>query len=472
MSDIKRPTVDKEISLGSNATRERRRTPLPKLQITILLILQLCEPITSTSIYPYINQLITELNITKGGQGKAGYYAGLIESLYFAAEALTVLQWGRISDHVGRKPVLLAGLAGSALSMICFGLSRTFTTLVISRCLCGVLNGNTGIMKSVMGELLDTTNRAEGLSLLPVVWFAGATIGPMIGGSLSRPYEQFPTYFKRAFWREYPYFFPNLGVAIFVFISFLLTLSLFEETLPRCRELSYSPLSSATDTSIEESRPPLRQLFTYPVTLSVSNYAIIAFLRSMFTVLLPLLMAMPVEIGGLGCSTIAIGYILGILGAYTGLFQTLFFAKFVRKFGERRVFIAGILSSCLSSVLFLLISIIVRRTGVTWVVWSLLTFSISLFPITGMCYSCVFIYIIASSPNKNSLGAINGISQTTVSLSRAIGPALATSLFSFSVENNILGGGAVYIILFMLSCLALLPALRLPPRPWDVDESE
>jgi len=71
-----------------------------------------------------------------------GYYAGLIDSLYYVAEAATVLQWGRISDRIGRKPVLLIGLMGSALSMLCFGLSRTFTALVISRCFCGVLNGN------------------------------------------------------------------------------------------------------------------------------------------------------------------------------------------------------------------------------------------------------------------------------------------------------------------------------------------
>ena len=53
------------------------------------------------------------------------------ESLFFVAEAVTVLQWGRISDRIGRKPVLLIGLMGSTLSMLCFGISRTFTALVL-----------------------------------------------------------------------------------------------------------------------------------------------------------------------------------------------------------------------------------------------------------------------------------------------------------------------------------------------------
>ena len=57
------------------------------------------------------------------------------ESLFFVTEALTVLQWSRASDHIGRKPVILIGLIGTALSMLAFGLSRTFWTLVLRFCL-------------------------------------------------------------------------------------------------------------------------------------------------------------------------------------------------------------------------------------------------------------------------------------------------------------------------------------------------
>jgi len=90
---------------------------------------------------------------------------------------MTVLQWSRASDRVGRKPILLIGLIGTMASILCFGLSRTFIRLVLSRCLCGLLNGNIGVMKSAMGELTDSTNRAEAFALMPVVWAAGASIG-------------------------------------------------------------------------------------------------------------------------------------------------------------------------------------------------------------------------------------------------------------------------------------------------------
>ena len=76
------------------------------------------------------------------------------------------------------------------------------------------------------------------------------------------------------------------------------------------------------------------------------------------------------------------------------------------------------------------------------------------------------IFITASAPTKGSLGATNGLAQMSVSVSRAFGPGMATSLFSFSAECNLLGGYAVYVILFVMSCFALLLAMCLPDQMW------
>lgn len=455
------PTVDEQTPLlaENGAKAAVKRTPLPKLQFAILLLVQLSEPIASASIFPYINQLIVELGITGGDKRKVGYYAGIIESLFFATQAVTIFRWGRISDRVGRKPVLLIGLAGTALSMICFGLSRTFWTLVISRCICGFLNGNVGVMKSTLGELTDPTNRAEGMAFIPVVWSIGTTIAPMIGGSLSRPHDRFPSVFRGEFWIEYPYFLPSFATAIFTTFAFLFTFLFLKETLKKTCKLSSADAVA--------KHLPIRDLLTYPVIISVSNYASIAFIEMSFLAFYPLFMSTPVEFGGLGLSPSTIGYILGALGAYIGTFQILFFPKFVRRFGERRVFINGVLVFMVYPFLFTLISIIVRGSGVTWVVWALLAFTFSLRGFTEMSFSCAFIYITAASSGSGSLGATNGISQTTVSIARAIGPGLSTSLFALSLETNILGGYAMYAVFVIFSSLALLLAVQLPRKMWD-----
>ena len=70
-------------------------------------------------------------------------------------------------------------------------------------------------------------------------------------------------------------------------------------------------------------------------------------------------------------------------------------------------------------------------------------------------------HVTESAPNRGSLGAINGLAQTAVSTARAVGPALSTSLFSFSVQYNILGGYGVYTTLTSVAGLAILLALEL-----------
>lgn len=79
-------------------------------------------------------------------------------------------------------------------------------------------------------------------------------------------------------------------------------------------------------------------------------------------------------------------------------------------------------------------------------------------------------FLTASAP-KSSRGSVNGLGQTSVSVARAIGPALSTSLFALSVEHNLLRGHAVYVVFFVISAGAVLLARRLPAEVWD-DEND
>jgi len=86
---------------------------------------------------------------------------------------------------------------------------------------------------------------------------------------------------------------------------------------------------------------------------------------------------------------------------------------------------------------------------------------------------CIYVFVTAAAPNRRSLGATHGLSQTAVSIARMIAPSMSTSLFSFSVERNLLGGYAVYAVFSFLSCFALWLAMSLPHevRPaWEGEE--
>jgi hypothetical protein len=60
--------------------RKIERTPLPKLQLAILFLIQFAEPVTATVIYPFVNQFVRETGITGGDETKTGYYAGIVVS--------------------------------------------------------------------------------------------------------------------------------------------------------------------------------------------------------------------------------------------------------------------------------------------------------------------------------------------------------------------------------------------------------
>ncbi len=66
-----------EQSMG-HPSGKSRPTPLPKMQIFILLMVLLAEPISSTVIYPFVNQFVRDTGITKGDEKRTGYYAGML----------------------------------------------------------------------------------------------------------------------------------------------------------------------------------------------------------------------------------------------------------------------------------------------------------------------------------------------------------------------------------------------------------
>ena len=63
---------------SSTGSESSKQTPLPKLQIFILFLTLLLEPITALVIYPFINQFVRETGITQGDERKTGHYAGII----------------------------------------------------------------------------------------------------------------------------------------------------------------------------------------------------------------------------------------------------------------------------------------------------------------------------------------------------------------------------------------------------------
>ncbi|KAF8589036.1 MFS general substrate transporter [Ramaria rubella] len=492
--DTVTPSEDLEEITNSKVDR---RTPLPKLQLFVLLYMQLAEPMTTHVMGPFIVQLIMETGITNGDVTKVGYYTGMVDSLFYLAEATTILQWGRLSDHIGRRPVLLIGLFGLSLSMFLLGLAQTFWLVVIARAMGGFLNGNIGVTKSMMGEMTDDTNVAQAFAMLPITFSIGNTLAPLIGGSLQHPYERFGGVFEAEFWRENPYFLPCVTASAFSISAFLVGFWLLQETAP-CKtwrlvskdqkNVPYIRLqgtdtqSSATldvPTPMTERslifptptsmRPPrLRSLLTPRVLVVILNYSILGSVEVAFGTLQPLVLSTPIEHGGLGMKPSVIGVCMAGFGITKGTISALFFAPLIRRFGTKTV-----ATTCAAAYLgcyglFPVMNALARIEGrLTPLVWSVLILQLTMATLPPMGFSAIFIYLTHAAPTRSALGSTNGLAQTITSIMRSFGPATATGLFALSLKYNLLGGNLVYIMFCFFTIIAIMATRLFPAKPWE-----
>ncbi|KIK60234.1 hypothetical protein GYMLUDRAFT_43976 [Collybiopsis luxurians FD-317 M1] len=442
------------------------QTPLPKRQIFLTLLIQLSEPITAMVIYPFIIKAVHGTGITQGDEKRTGYYAGIIESLFFISESLSAYHVGRASDFYGRRPVLLIGPLGLSIAMVIFGLSKSFWSMVVSRTLMGAFNGNIGVTKTVMAESTNETNRADAFTLMPLVWTIGTVIGSALGGVLADPARTWPSIFgKVSFFEQYPWFLPCFAAGLLAFCAFALSCWGLKETLPTKatkRKSSPSLLNDAEATpsygSVENDpstphlpapAPPttLSLLSDSRLRITLLGVGFFAFTDMSYAALLPLIYSTSIPLGGLGFSPYQIGLIMGTFGIFNGSWNWAVLRRFLKKTGARKTFIF-----CYSlflvhfSLLWALCEVASYSGEVTPLVWALLAFQLFISTAISTGYNAIYLMIVETAP-PNALGSANGLAQMVSSGARGFAPVFASSLFSYSLESRMVRGHLVEVVL-------------------------
>lgn len=122
--------------------------------------------------------------------GVSEFVATLLGSVYSLAQFLFVPVWGRVSDRVGRRPVLLWSVAATALSMAALGVGlawgRSIGWLFAARLLGGAATANLGTASAYIADITRPEERTKGMGLIGMAFGLGFILGPGIGGALAR----------------------------------------------------------------------------------------------------------------------------------------------------------------------------------------------------------------------------------------------------------------------------------------------
>ncbi|KIX02413.1 uncharacterized protein Z518_08354 [Rhinocladiella mackenziei CBS 650.93] len=475
----------------------------PVGQFLILAICRLAEPIAITAIFPYAWLMVKDF-----GMDDASFYAGVLIACFSLSEALTSMMWGGLSDRIGRKPVLLLGCLGTMLSLLVVGFSTNFAMALVGRILGGVLNGNIGVIQTMVGELVTKPEyEPKAYSIMPFVWSIGTIVGPVIGGMLANPAKSYPDIFSPdGFFGQFPWLLPNLVCAIMMLVSILAGFLWLDETHPDLRPgaspdvyhdiAEQTPMITAAGATADPgidlrqesygtfnevdfhkneqwelnadgtSRPPSisekmpQKWFTQKIAMLTIALGIYTYHSMCYDHLLPIFFqdrsiddvsmfaASPIHIpGGLGLSTKAVGLVMAINGVIALFIQAVIFPFAAERLGIWRVFV---LVTILHPVAYFIVPYLaflpphLLYPGIYTCLAIRNLLSILDYPV-------LLILLKQASPSLSVLGRINGLAASAGAACRTVAPPVAGLLYGWGAQMGFTGlawwgAGAVALI--------------------------
>jgi MFS transporter, DHA1 family, tetracycline resistance protein len=104
---------------------------------------------------------------------------------YSLAQLATAPFWGRLSDRIGRRPVLVASMAAAALAYVWLGAASELWMLFAARALAGACAGNIAAAQAYIADVTTSDNRAHGMGMIGAAFGLGFIFGPALGGFLA-----------------------------------------------------------------------------------------------------------------------------------------------------------------------------------------------------------------------------------------------------------------------------------------------
>jgi MFS transporter, DHA1 family, tetracycline resistance protein len=321
-------------------------------------------------------------------------------AIYSLAQLVTAPLWGRLSDRVGRRPVLLASLTASALAYLWLGGATALWMLFAARAFAGACAGNIAAAQAYVADVTQPEERARGMGLIGAAFGLGFMIGPALGGLLAGNDPVAADLVTPAWVAAGLSALALLGVAL-----------LLPESLPPDRRDGVPPPGRVAAVLSVLRRPVLSRLIlvNFLVLLAVAG------MQSVFAI-----WAMP----QLGWGPGQVSYVFAYIGLVSAVLQGGLIGRLTRYFGEERLLLSGLVLIAAGLLLMPFAHHLPVLVGA----------------VTGLALGMGLTQpainsLISRRAGPEEQGEVMGVSQSASSLSRVLGPLAAGYSFAAFGRN-------------------------------------
>ncbi len=359
-------------------------------------------------------------------------FGGCMAAIYSFLQFIFSPIWGSLSDKIGRRPVVLISISGTAVGYLIWVFSGSFVLLFLSRIITGSMSANMAVATAAVADLTTQKNRAKGMALVGIAFGLGIILGPMIGG-LSSKLNLLELYPEWHLWGINPFSISALIALGLTLLNFFWVLCFFGETRPQ-----YMPTHSIIQTPwqrilsfIHAHNPRVRHASW------VNFFFILAFSGMEFSLIF-------LAKERLGFSPAQNGLLFAYIGTLMIVAQGVLVRRLASRLGEKHLCLIGLILG-----IFGFIDLAFAHSFFSFFLGAGIMAIAS-----GLMNALVALTSLYSSSHRQ--GQDMGIFRSAASLGRSIGPMIAAIIYFWA------GALSAYLLGALILLLPLTLGYRLP----------